>query len=1354
MNSDGNTQVVLNELVVKRELDIFTPIADPKDKELISDVPIDTINLITKDLNPIVLNASWVNGQKIVAGRVDLPVGVSIKDEDLSAIQIEVYYTTSHNLNRRAKDTASLIGTTDLIKINHNDITQYVFELKEPSDKGGYVTAKVVFKEQIIEGVDIDTGIVVETQEVNTIEYTSKLAKPIENSTVTITETGDQSDTNSGDGICDYSALTGTQCTLRAAIEEVNALVGTDNIHFNITTGDTNCLSFVNNEIVNTYDHTALEVNCLAMNADPDLTWWRIQPISDLPTISTNITLDARTQAGFTSNTAIAPLGLNGQPVIEVNCSSISNCIKVQNGSIHVYGLAIPTGTNPISLNQLGSDSIIRGNYIGTDISGMELESTTQAIRVNNGASTRNIYIGGLLPSERNLINSTERGIWIQSDTSYIYGNLIGRYKDSSSLSSYPQEYGVIIDHDSNNSIVGSSIPGGANIISGSNIFGLSNWGLNTNTLFEGNIITDNAGDGIYMHDTANNTIINGNQIFNNTKNGITIGSNPSASTSNVVITQNNIYNNGKLGIDLANDGVTLNDISDSDTGPNNLQNYPLITSYKENGTNLDIYGSFDTITSWTSSSNFRIEFFSSTSLDSSGYGEGETFLGFKDVITNPSGIFDFNTTPLTLAGVSLPAGHSTITAIATKCSDQAPNDGICDANSFTVTSEFGTSSDEYTLSGTIYEDPNADGDISDGIGINAGNPVMDEVKLYRDNGDNIPNNSDPLIAVTTRSSGDYSFQSYNGTYWVVVEPANMYLLGLALPDQTFASAGGVCSDTSGGTKILTEDGECFGGKRAEVSDDLASGLASAEHVTKVTINGKDISEIDFGFSYEVITNTNDAGQGSLRQFITNSTSILHLESEFKIPTDDISCLSFTNDSTPNTYNPDATEIGCTNGSADPDITWWRIQPITLLPAFTRDTALKGETQESYTPSTAQYPDLPNGQPVIEISCSGLQYCLQVNQYGADVTMTNLVINSANTANIDSTNSDNGGPTLLGTYIGTDISGKRKKGNTPYGINIFDSDVRTTTGTIVIGDSSPINMNATNLAGSEIRTYNTFIGVLKDGTVVTSDAGIKVEGIIDGISVRSSTLVGGDTFGGIYITNTNDSTWRIDISNNTLHSNANGIWLDNIPTSKVGEPYTISNNTIINNSGKGIIFSGTSELITFSENLIYNNGGLAIDLGNDGVTTNDSGDGDTGPNNLTNYPSIDYAYQKGANLIISFNIHDRTPGSFNHVEFFSSSSLHPLNHGDSEHYLGSMLAFQPLDYSLFETGLMGVTVPAGDKYISATVTECFAYTYPDCTSFGATSELSISAPILEITDELVINSTGDAPKIGSNPNIC
>ena len=62
----------------------------------------------------------------------------------------------------------------------------------------------------------------------------STLSRPLKNSTFTVTNTTDSNDTSAGDGVCTTGVI--GQCSLRAAIQEANALAGADDISFNIPT--------------------------------------------------------------------------------------------------------------------------------------------------------------------------------------------------------------------------------------------------------------------------------------------------------------------------------------------------------------------------------------------------------------------------------------------------------------------------------------------------------------------------------------------------------------------------------------------------------------------------------------------------------------------------------------------------------------------------------------------------------------------------------------------------------------------------------------------------------------------------------------------------------------------------------------------------------------------------------------------------------------------------------------------------------------------------------------------------------------------------------------------------------------
>jgi hypothetical protein len=106
----------------------------------------------------------------------------------------------------------------------------------------------------------------------------------------------------------------------------------------------------------------------------------------------------------------------------------------------------------------------------------------------------------------------------------------------------------------------------------------------------------------------------------------------------------------------------------------------------------------------------------------------------------------------------------------------------------------------------------------------------------------------------------------------------------------------------------------------------------------------------------------------------------------------------------------------------------------------------------------------------------------------------------------------------------------------------------------------------------------------------------------------------------------------------------------------------------------GIAVTGPSSINnTIRNNLIYDNGSLAIDLGDDGVNVNDIGDGDSGPNELYNYPEIDSVVSEPNE---SYTIYGQA-ASLDRVEFFVAhpagdtlSPADPSNHGEAYLYAG------------------------------------------------------------------------------------
>lgn len=149
---------------------------------------------------------------------------------------------------------------------------------------------------------------------------------------------------------------------------------------------------------------------------------------------------------------------------------------------------------------------------------------------------------------------------------------------------------------------------------------------------------------------------------------GVAVGGNASDGSFGNRISGNSIHDNAGPGIDLGSDGVTANDPEDGDTGPNKLQNYPVLSSAVSDGISTRIQGTLDTLPATT----FSIQFFSSPSCDPSGYGEGQTFLGEAFVTTDSSGKASLQ--------VSVPSGSANhvVTATATDLAGNTSEFSAC----------------------------------------------------------------------------------------------------------------------------------------------------------------------------------------------------------------------------------------------------------------------------------------------------------------------------------------------------------------------------------------------------------------------------------------------------------------------------------------------------------------------------------------------------------------------------------------------------------------------------------------------------------------------------------------------------
>ena len=388
--------------------------------------------------------------------------------------------------------------------------------------------------------------------------------------------------------------------SLRQAILDANANAGIDTITFNIGGGG------------------AQTINLL----------------SNLPNITDGVIIDGWTQGGFA-----------GAPLIEIHGANYSGGTEdglrlTESADFSVIrGLIINRfATTGIAL--AGADDVtIVGNYIGTNAAGTSaLGNGADGIWLGSGAF-RNI-IGGTTAAERNVISGNAwSGITINGDDNFVYGNYIGLNAAGTAAIANAGGSGVFLTSTAERNFIGGLSAG------------------------QGNVISGNAHSGVYIEGTFNkvygNTIgmnANGDANLGNAYDGITVV----GTANNNSFLANRIAGNDGMGIDLNFDWVSANDIGDGDTGPNALQNFPVITSATSVQAGTTLVGSLNSNANTT----YRIDFYSNrnNTADGTGNGEAERYLGFTTVTTDGTGNASYN---FTLAGVWVNSGDR-VTATAT----------------------------------------------------------------------------------------------------------------------------------------------------------------------------------------------------------------------------------------------------------------------------------------------------------------------------------------------------------------------------------------------------------------------------------------------------------------------------------------------------------------------------------------------------------------------------------------------------------------------------------------------------------------------------------------------------------------
>jgi CSLREA domain-containing protein len=369
-----------------------------------------------------------------------------------------------------------------------------------------------------------------------------------------------------------------------------------------------------------------------------------LSPGSALPVITDPVVIDGTSQPGFSDEPII---GLDGSGAGTVDG------LHITAGSSVVRALAIYAFDNGILLDVNGGNTVVASvvGSTGKAVQCEDLGNTAAGIVVQ---SSDNVIGGASLTLSNEIVCNTTDGIRITNTSgTIVQGNFIGLGEvddlDDLGLADLGNgRDGVRIESSTDNTIGGTG-------------------------LFQGNFIVRNVGDGVRIAGAASaNNRIAGNTIAQNDGYGILL---PDAGTGNEFET-NHISDSGQMGIDLGEDGVTENDIGDTDTGPNDYQNYPDISSVRIGGA---VY--IDGALRSTASTNFSIEIFESEFCDATNHGEGESFVTREGVTTAANGEVDF-----LIVGADVEPG-AYVTATATSNTGNTSEFSRCvQASGFSVT--------------------------------------------------------------------------------------------------------------------------------------------------------------------------------------------------------------------------------------------------------------------------------------------------------------------------------------------------------------------------------------------------------------------------------------------------------------------------------------------------------------------------------------------------------------------------------------------------------------------------------------------------------------------------------------------
>ncbi|NVO30567.1 right-handed parallel beta-helix repeat-containing protein [Hymenobacter lapidiphilus] len=631
-------------------------------------------------------------------------------------------------------------------------------------------------------------------------------------------------------------------------------------------------------------------------------------------------------------------------------------------------------------------------------------------------------------------------------------------------------------------------------------------------------------------------------------------------------------------------------------------------------------------------------------------------------------------------------------------------------------------------ITGTVFEDVNYGGGA--GRTLAASGTVVRlgaRVELYNSTGVFVS-------ATTTDANGRYNFNPVAGNYTVrvvnsTVTSSRPGYVNTLVPVQTYNGT----TDRVGGE--IPSQADAAAGTTNTTLNSLNTATTVAQSQSSVTVAaGTAGVGADFGFNFSTVVNTNDAGQGSLRQFITNSNTLtnagLDQADDFQAAAAGVEFANFVIPDGTTTTN--GLRAGVAAASGYSATTGFTITLASALPIITdANTRINGSR-------------IATGQKVASVpgTTTGPEVTIDFANFGglettaANTRFISLGLTRARGTGVSATGDISQGAAI--TLSGAATTGSIVNDVTAY--NNATAGIRLENGATGVTIQNSILRNGTSTASATGVTATDGFGIVLEGATNNTFTGNTIS------NNAGSGIALGTGNPGTTVTNTGNR-----FESNTISGNGGGAATTNNAGIRIrfGQDNTFFNNTITSNDSDGIIANGGTSGNIFSQNSFsgHNNAGdLGIDLtagtgfNGDDTNLNDNGDPDTGANGLLNFPVIYRASVFNGNLEVTGYAPQNSV-----IEFFISD-VNTATFGEGQTYLFTRTEGSADDLTA-RTGSYSGAVN-GINQGSETNAPIFVFSIP-ISSLPADQQAAITAGTVRLTATATLPTQGTSEFSGN-----